>query len=260
MMIQYGSGIRIMMSLTFLSVLAVSLTVGMTKGIVNRNSGISNIILTNINTKKPTTKCLISASSSSESSSSESSKNSKRKHFYSKSECEFFKDFLKHHKKTYIASKNCNDLKDERADIFKANNITINEHNKRFKEGKETYLRHISSHSDLSFEEKQKHRMGLVQKATPRNMPVRSPSLSSLSSKIDWRTGTGLSPIKDQGSKCGACWAFAAASVCDFLARRAGVTSICSEQSLIDCVSASYGCNGGMSSYILFFLSFLVFN
>lgn len=191
-----------------------------------------------------------SESSNSESSSSEHSRKIERQHFYKKSECDHFKSFLKRHKKSYNASANCNDLNDVHAENFKANNLTINEHNKRFEAGNETYFRRISIHSDLDPQEKEEQRMGLIPKATSRNLPV-VPVVTNLPVRVDWRSNLG--PVKDQGT-CGCCWTFAAVAVCDYVSRSAGVTTVCSEQSIMDCVvtSQSHGCAGKTSSLILF--------
>ena len=70
---------------------------------------------------------------------------------------------------------------------------------------------------------------------------------SLLSSTIDWRNYTNA--IEDQGG-CGSCWAFAATAA--FESRRAirGYPKLnYSEQELVDCVTNSFGCIGGLDSY-----------
>lgn len=152
--------------------------------------------------------------------------------------------------KPYNAFADCNDPNDKRADIFKTNNLTINEHNKRFEAGDETYFRQISINSDLDPQEIQEQRMGLIPKSTSRSLPVVT-VVTNLPVRVDWRNYLG--PIKDQGY-CGRCWTFAAAAVCDYVTRRAGVITDCSEQSLVDCVvtSQSNGCAGKTSLLIIF--------
>lgn len=64
--------------------------------------------------------------------------------------------------------------------------------------------------------------------------------------EIDWRTKGAVNPIKDQGN-CGSCWAFSAIQNCEsaeFL--KYNVLYRFSEQSLIDCVTADNGCDGGL--------------
>lgn len=63
--------------------------------------------------------------------------------------------------------------------------------------------------------------------------------------ELDWRTKGAVNPIKDQGN-CGACWAFSALQSCEsaeFL--KYNTLYSFSEQSLVDCVTTNYGCNGG---------------
>lgn len=63
--------------------------------------------------------------------------------------------------------------------------------------------------------------------------------------ELDWRTKGAVNPIKNQGN-CGACWAFSAVLACEgaeFL--KYNTLYSFSEQSLVDCVTADKGCNGG---------------
>ena len=66
--------------------------------------------------------------------------------------------------------------------------------------------------------------------------------------ELDWRNKGAVNPIKNQGS-CGSCWAFSAIQNCEsseFL--KYNKLYQFSEQSLVDCVTADAGCNGGLPS------------
>merc|ERR1712127_156600 len=64
-------------------------------------------------------------------------------------------------------------------------------------------------------------------------------------SPVDWRSGSCLSPIQDQG-QCGSCWAFSAVAPMEnkYCAQNGTLYKL-SEQQLVDCVNLCFGCNGG---------------
>ncbi len=62
---------------------------------------------------------------------------------------------------------------------------------------------------------------------------------------VDWRASGAVQGIKDQG-QCGSCWAFSAISAVESSHKIAsGSLLSLSEQQLVDCSTANYGCNGG---------------
>jgi len=70
-------------------------------------------------------------------------------------------------------------------------------------------------------------------------------NLQSIPTSFDWRSKGAVGPVKNQGA-CGACWAFATVGNIEGLYyRKYGVLKNFSEQNLIDCSTANYGCNGG---------------
>ena len=68
--------------------------------------------------------------------------------------------------------------------------------------------------------------------------PVNAPA------SVDWTTKGVVTPVKNQG-QCGSCWAFSATGAieCDY-AIKTGTLNSLSEQQLVDCAGARYGCAG----------------
>jgi cathepsin F len=70
-------------------------------------------------------------------------------------------------------------------------------------------------------------------------------NLQAIPYSFDWRTKGAVGPVKNQGS-CGVCWAFATvANIEGLYYRKYGVLRNFSEQQLLDCSLANFGCNGG---------------
>ncbi len=64
-------------------------------------------------------------------------------------------------------------------------------------------------------------------------------------SRWDWREHNGVTPAKSQGN-CGSCWAFATTGMVEsFVLIYDNILMDLSEQQLISCNTAGYGCNGG---------------
>ncbi len=82
----------------------------------------------------------------------------------------------------------------------------------------------------------------------PRVMPValgEEDGSQFLPSRWDWRELGGVTAARHQGA-CGGCWAFAAAGAVEGLARIYDEREIdLSEQQVLDCNTAGYGCDGG---------------
>ena len=95
----------------------------------------------------------------------------------------------------------------------------------------------------------------------PANHPIRQvqrsvhayteSDLTGLPESLDWRANGWVTNVKDQG-QCGSCWAFSAVGAME--GQHANVTgnlTSLSEQNLVDCVQACYGCSGGWMSYAM---------
>nr|P60994.1 RecName: Full=Ervatamin-B; Short=ERV-B [Tabernaemontana divaricata]1IWD_A Chain A, ERVATAMIN B [Tabernaemontana divaricata] len=66
-----------------------------------------------------------------------------------------------------------------------------------------------------------------------------------LPSFVDWRSKGAVNSIKNQ-KQCGSCWAFSAVAAVESINKiRTGQLISLSEQELVDCDTASHGCNGG---------------
>ncbi len=98
-----------------------------------------------------------------------------------------------------------------------------------------------------------------IKKPSSTKIPIESkiipqeskPLLKSYPSSLDWRNKDGqnwVTPIRDQGD-CGACWAFSSTSVVEsrinILLNDPNFDKDLSEQYLVSCDSANYGCSGG---------------
>ena len=71
---------------------------------------------------------------------------------------------------------------------------------------------------------------------------------------IDYRDFGVLNEVKDQG-QCGSCWAFSITSAAESnYALRFSTLYSYSEQNLVDCVTSSFGCNGGLLTSSMYYI------
>uniref|UniRef100_A0ACD5XUT2 Uncharacterized protein n=1 Tax=Avena sativa TaxID=4498 RepID=A0ACD5XUT2_AVESA len=79
--------------------------------------------------------------------------------------------------------------------------------------------------------------------------------------EFDWRAKSCngrpcLSPVKRQGPRCGACWAFAATAALEsHSAIRRNMRVRLSEQQLVDCDTHSFGCAGGFAIAAFYYVA-----
>mmetsp|Transcript_4463 Transcript_4463/g.7192 ORF Transcript_4463/g.7192 Transcript_4463/m.7192 type:complete len:369 (+) Transcript_4463:37-1143(+) len=145
---------------------------------------------------------------------------------------------------------------DSRFSVFKANVDFINEHNRLYEEGKETFYMAVNAFADLTAEEFKKTRLGY----NPELKPVRSSGPGGHGSKcthrnnetappkhVDWRTKGAVSEVKNQG-QCGSCWSFSTTGAVEGSWKVSGHPLVSlSEEELVQCDTRSdQGCNGGL--------------
>jgi len=159
-----------------------------------------------------------------------------------------FRSFREKHAKIY------KDIGEEskRMQIFKDNMEVIENHNKRFAAGEETYEMGVNEFTDMSPSEFK--RLMLTNINTDELMEdidyIYNPSAkAALPSTVDWRNSGAVNPVKNQG-QCGSCWAFSAVGALEshhYIKTKQKVSL--SEQNLVDCTNGypfyNYGCRGG---------------
>ncbi|XP_057653629.1 procathepsin L-like [Diorhabda carinulata] len=157
-----------------------------------------------------------------------------------------WKRFKEEFNKTYES----NGEDEKRYKIFKKNLVNILNHNKRYEEGKETYLQDINRFADLTDKEFSDI-YGLSELSGDNivhyneEIVANKSSLVNVSSEyFDWREFGAVTPAKDQG-KCGSCWIFSAVSALEsYNFIQTGQLLSLSEQNVVDCYSNDT-CEGG---------------
>ncbi len=73
---------------------------------------------------------------------------------------------------------------------------------------------------------------------------------STLPLSWDWRNSGIVTPIRDQGG-CGSCWAFGTVGVMESALGKNGISNVnLSEQFLVSCNTAGWGCGGGLTAHM----------
>jgi len=130
--------------------------------------------------------------------------------------------------------------------IWEDNHDFIERHNAAFEDGIETYSVGENEHNDLTNMEFASMLTGLQTMEVSETAEMFEPvDYSDVRSTVDWRTDGYVTPVKNQG-RCGSCWAFSATGSLEGQHyKKTGHLVSLSEQQLVDCSSANYGCQGG---------------
>jgi len=126
-----------------------------------------------------------------------------------------------------------------RLEQFARNHASVVEHNltdSSFKLG-------FNKMSDWSEEEYKKLLTHKTMPESDKNYVVFD--TNAVANSVDWIAAGAVNGIKDQG-QCGSCWSFSAAAALEGSHKiKSGSLLSFSEQQLVDCSTANYGCNGG---------------
>ena len=160
-----------------------------------------------------------------------------------------FESLISKYNKTY---KDENERK-RRFEIYKNNTKKIEEHNELYENNKTSYLQKENKFSDLTWNEFQATlglRIPLDFESIKKTKRTRHNSKQQekviLAPSVNLTTSGGVTPVKDQQSECGSCWAFSVVGAVEgAYFNHTGNTLELSPSDLIDCSEHTYGCAGG---------------
>jgi len=150
----------------------------------------------------------------------------------------------KHFKQEFGKAYNGNDEEQKRYEIFKSNVDIIYDVNSQ----NLSYTLGVNQFADLTSDEFAAQYLGLKQpKQKWGDLPYlgrHEYSGKPLKASVDWTTKGVVTPVKNQG-QCGSCWSFSATGAieCQYAIKTGTLVSL-SEQQLVDCAGARYGCAG----------------
>merc|ERR1711872_806117 len=145
------------------------------------------------------------------------------------------------HKKVYSSGSE----ESLRKEIFNRNVAMIEEHNKKYEAGEETFKMGINKFTDMLQSEVDAFMKGYrPSKKIGQKVAAKKNKVARVPNSVDWRDEGIVTPVKDQGD-CGGCWAFSATGSLEGQhALSTGNLVSLSEQQLIDC-TIDAGCDGG---------------
>ncbi|XP_034109367.1 procathepsin L-like [Drosophila albomicans] len=142
--------------------------------------------------------------------------------------------------------------------IFEDNKRMIDNHNRRFMAGKESYEMGVNQFTDLlpkEFESLMLSSINITEAEGLIDFRYTAPRDVVSPRSIDWRTKGAVTRVKNQG-RCGSCWAFATTGTLEgqTFVKTGRLVSL-SEQNLMDCSNRhpynNKGCAGGSTSRAL---------
>jgi cathepsin L len=157
-----------------------------------------------------------------------------------------FDVWMTFHKKVYGS----NAEKSHRYAVFRKNCAIIEAHNAEADDGAHSYRLGTNSLADMTNAEYRARLLGyryedIAYDTWSGELMVYQDMDVPLS--IDWRTKGAVNHVKDQGTRCGSCWAFAATAAMEaaWFAKSGDLLSL-SEQMCVDCASGgAYDCTHG---------------
>lgn len=160
-----------------------------------------------------------------------------------------FREWCNKHKKTYRS------LEEEKTALnnFLVHKKTVDEHNKLYKEGKQSFSMGLSDHHDLTLDQMKKTRSGVKAPEEHSKRDKRAdniPTFKTGPKSIDWREKGLVGPVANQGG-CGSCYAFSTTAIIYALTAKQNKTMSVSESQIVDCDPDVGGCVGGWPEYAL---------
>jgi len=132
--------------------------------------------------------------------------------------------------------------------VFLSNLELIAQHNKKFEEGKVHFQMGINKFADMTSSDTsylRGYKSAGSEQLKKTGATFKKPESGDYPESVDWRDQGYVTGVKDQG-QCGSCWSFSAVGSLEgqHFAATGDLVSL-SEQNLVDCVGASFGCFGG---------------
>jgi len=131
----------------------------------------------------------------------------------------------------------------------------IEEHNKKYEAGEETFKMGINKFTDMLQSEVDAFMKGYrPSKKIGQKVAAKKNKVARVPNSVDWRDEGIVTNVKDQG-QCGSCWAFSTTGSLEGQhALSTGDLVSLSEQQLVDCSKLNSGCEGGLMDYAFYYV------